>query len=90
LRGTIPKEITIVQWVSPNKNVDQPANEEEIFKKVGVPNNTEIKEEMKETDDGIEIVRSFPTVMGSFYHKEYSDSINGVINQTEKHNFDCY
>jgi|TARA_R110000824_G_scaffold164685_10_gene341054 ADP-heptose:LPS heptosyltransferase/SAM-dependent methyltransferase len=84
LRGSIPKEITVVQWVSPNKqNGENAATEEEVFKKVGVPKETEIKEEMKETDDGIEIVRSFPTVMGSFYHKEYSDGINGVINQTE-------
>jgi ADP-heptose:LPS heptosyltransferase/SAM-dependent methyltransferase len=84
LRGSIPKEITLVQWVSPNQNEDTSvANEEEMFKKIGVPKETEIKEEMEETEDGLEIVRSFPTVMGSFYHKEYSDSINGVINQTE-------
>jgi ADP-heptose:LPS heptosyltransferase/2-polyprenyl-3-methyl-5-hydroxy-6-metoxy-1,4-benzoquinol methylase len=84
LRGSIPKEITVVQWVSPNQQSgDAAANEEEMYKKIGVPKETEIKEEMKETEDGIEIIRSFPTVMGSFYHREYSDSINTVINQTE-------
>jgi ADP-heptose:LPS heptosyltransferase/2-polyprenyl-3-methyl-5-hydroxy-6-metoxy-1,4-benzoquinol methylase len=84
LRGSIPKEITVVQWVSPNKkNNEEPASNEEMFKKIGVPKETDIKENMQETDDGIEIVRSFPTVMGSFYHKEYSDSISNIINQTE-------
>jgi len=84
LRGAIPKEITIVQWASPNnKDNESSATEEELFKKIGVPKETDIKEEMLETEDGLEIVRSFPTVMGSFYHKEYSDNINNVINQTE-------
>ena len=84
LRGSIPKEITVVQWVSPSQQEEgEAATEEEMYKKVGVPKETEIKEEMKETEEGLEIVRSFPTVMGSLYHKEYSDSINSVINQTE-------
>ena len=84
LRGSIPKEITVVQWVSPNKQSEEAATtEEEMFKKIGIPKQTEITEEMMETDDGLEIIRSFPTVMGSFYHKEHSDNINSIINQTE-------
>ena len=40
-----------------------------------MPQNTEIKEEPIETDEGIEIKRVLPTVVGNRHFNEYSDSI---------------
>ena len=56
---------------------------EDFYQQVGVPQNTEIKEEPIETDEGIEIRRVLPTVVGNRHFKEYTDSILEVISQTE-------
>ena len=82
-RGTIPAEITVIQW---EKVGGGPPNEqelEEFYKQVGTPASTEIKEEPIETDEGIEIKRVLPTVVGNRHFKEYTDSILKVIGQTE-------
>ena len=56
---------------------------EDFYQQVGVPHNTEIKEEPIETEEGIEIKRVLPTVVGNRHFKEYTDSILQVISQTE-------
>ena len=82
-RGTIPSEITVIQWVKPDGSGPSEKETEDFYKQVGVPQNTEIKEEPIETDEGIEIRRVLPTVVGNRHFKEYTDSILDVINQTE-------
>jgi len=82
-RGTIPAEITVIQWQKADGAGPNEGELEEFYKQVGVPETTEIKEEPIETDDGIEIKRILPTVMGNRHFDEYSDTIREVINQTE-------
>jgi len=82
-RGTIPPEITIIQWSSPNGSQPTKGNLEELYGQVGVPVKTEIAEDVVETEDGIEVVRSFPTIVGNYYLREYSESILKVVQETE-------
>ena len=82
-RGTIPSEITVIQWVKPDGTGPNDKELEDFYQQVGVPQNTEIKEEPIETDEGIEIRRVLPTVVGNRHFKEYTDSILEVISQTE-------
>ena len=82
-RGTIPSEITVIQWIKPGGGGPDEKELEEFYKQVGVPQTTEIKEEPIETEDGIEIKRVLPTVVGNRHFKEYTDTILQVIDQTE-------
>ena len=82
-RGTIPAEITVIQWMKPGGAGPNEKELEDFYKQVGVPATTEIKEEPVETDEGIEIKRVLPTVVGNRHFDEYSDSIREVISQTE-------
>jgi ADP-heptose:LPS heptosyltransferase/SAM-dependent methyltransferase len=82
-RGTVPAEITVIQWVKPDAGAPNEKELEDFYQQVGVPQTTEIKEEPIETDDGIEIKRVLPTVVGNRHFKEYTDSILTVIGQTE-------
>ena len=82
-RGTIPSEITVIQWIKPGDGGPDEKELEEFYKQVGVPQTTEIKEEPIETEDGIEIKRVLPTVVGNRHFKEYTDTILQVIDQTE-------
>ena len=82
-RGTIPAEITVIQWVKAGGAGPNEKELEDFYKQVGVPATTEIKEEPIETDEGIEIKRILPTVVGNRHFNEYSDSIREVISQTE-------
>ena len=82
-RGTIPSEITVIQWVKPGGGGPDEKELEEFYKQVGVPQTTEIKEEPIETEEGIEIKRVLPTVVGNRHFKEYTDTILQVIDQTE-------
>ena len=82
-RGTIPSEITVIQWIKPGGGGPDEKELEEFYKQVGVPQTTEIKEEPIETEEGIEIKRVLPTVVGNRHFKEYTDTILQVIDQTE-------
>ena len=82
-RGTIPAEITVIQWEKIGGAGPNEQELEEFYKQVGTPASTEIKEEPIETDEGIEIKRVLPTVVGNRHFKEYTDSILEVIGQTE-------
>ena len=82
-RGTMPAEITVIQWVKPDGGGPNEKELEDFYQQVGVPQTTEIKEEPVETDEGIEIKRVLPTVVGNRHFKEYTDSILTVIDQTE-------
>ena len=82
-RGTIPAEITVIQWEKAGGAGPNEKELEDFYKQVGVPATTEIKEEPVETDEGIEIKRILPTVVGNKHFDEYSDSIREVISQTE-------
>ena len=82
-RGTIPAEITVIQWIKAGGAGPNEKELEDFYKQVGVPATTEIKEEPVETDEGIEIKRVLPTVVGNKHFNEYSDSIREVISQTE-------
>ena len=82
-RGTVPAEITVIQWVKPDAGPPNERELEDFYQQVGVPQTTEIKEEPIETDDGIEIKRVLPTVVGNRHFKEYTDSILTVIDQTK-------
>ena len=81
-RGTMPAEITVIQWINAGTNPNE-RELEDFYQQVGVPQTTEIKEEPVETDEGIEIKRILPTVVGNRHFKEYTDSILTVIDQTE-------
>ena len=75
-RGTIPAEITVIQWVDPsNQNKEVERKIEDIYAQVGVPKSTEIEEDVVETEDGIEVVRKLPTIVGNFYLNEFSESV---------------
>ena len=82
-RGTIPAEITVIQWIKAGGAGPNEKELEDFYKQVGIPATTEIKEEPVETDEGIEIKRILPTVVGNRHFNEYSDSIREVISQTE-------
>ena len=82
-RGTMPAEITVIQWVKPGGGGPNDRELEDFYQQVGVPQTTEIKEEPIETEEGIEIKRVLPTVVGNRHFKEYTDSILEVIDQTE-------
>ena len=82
-RGTVPAEITVIQWIKPDGGGPNERELEDFYQQVGVPQTTEIKEEPVETDEGIEIKRVLPTVVGNRHFKEYTDSILTVIDQTE-------
>ena len=81
-RGTMPAEITVIQWTKAGGGPNE-KELEDFYQQVGVPQTTEIKEEPVETDEGIEIKRVLPTVVGNRHFKEYTDSILQVIDQTE-------
>ena len=81
-RGTMPAEISVIQWIKPGDGGPNEKDLEDFYQQVGVPQNTEIKEEPIETDEGIEIKRVLPTVVGNRHFKEYTDSILQVIDQT--------
>ena len=75
-RGTIPSEITVIQWVSPNaQKQDSERKIEDVYAQVGVPAATEIEEDVVETEEGIEVVRKLPTVVGNYYLREFSESV---------------
>ena len=82
LRGGIPTEITVIQWV---EGLDtQNANQHNhIASSLGVPASLETKEETVETDDGIEISRKIPTIMGNSYHRSHNNNFKLVISQTD-------
>ena len=82
-RGTMPAEITVIQWIKAGGAGPNEKELEDFYQQVGVPQTTEIKEEPVETDEGIEIKRVLPTVVGNRHFKEYTDSILTVIDQTE-------
>ena len=63
-RGTMPAEITVIQWTKAGGGPNE-KELEDFYQQVGVPQTTEIKEEPVETDEGIEIKRVFPTVVGN-------------------------
>lgn len=79
--GSITDEITVIEWINPNKN-NPSGNEEDVKMKVGLPASQEIKDEPIETDEGLEIVRKFPTVMGNVHLDELHN--NGIRNQISK------
>ena len=82
IRGTIPAEISVIEWIHSGGKAAL-TNPEEIFKQVGVPANTEIKENTALTDDGdIEINRVFPTIVGNKFLDEYTNQIRHVLAQT--------
>ena len=84
MRGGIPDEITDIQWKSAaGTEAAREENKEEYYKQVGVPALTEIEEEVVETDEGIEILRKVPTIVGNYYHKEYSESLRKTIDTME-------
>ena len=82
-RGSMPSEITVIQWMKPDGGAPNQKELEDFYQQVGVPQTTEIKEEPIETEEGIEIKRVLPTVVGNRHFKDYTDSILQVIDQTE-------
>ena len=83
LLGAIPDEITIAQWVKIGEENSGKPNYEQIAKQLGVPLNTELKEENKLVDGNIEVVRSFPTIMGNKFHEEYNKQVRNILDSTE-------
>ena len=84
MRGGIPDEITVIQWkAADGDDESREQNKEEYYKQVGVPEISEIEEEVVETDDGIEIIRKVPTIVGNYYHKEYSEGLRKAIETME-------
>jgi len=82
-RGSIPSEITVIQWVQreESKNNNNKENYESV---VGAPSITEIKEDIIESEEGIEIKRIFPTVVGNINFKDYNNNILNNIQQTQE------
>jgi len=54
-----------------------------LYQQVGTPIKTEIEEDVVETEEGIEVIRSFPTIVGNFHLREYSENILKVVQDTE-------
>lgn len=81
-RGTIPPEITVIQWQYPGTGPNE-KSVEDFYKQVGVPVKQEIEEKAVETDQGIEVIRSFPTIVGNFHLNDFSDNIRTAISQTQ-------
>jgi SAM-dependent methyltransferase len=81
VRGCIPPEMTIINWVKPevNQGAQAPEDEENIKSQLQVPQATEIKDNTTMVDGEIVIERLFPTIVGNDTHKEYNDSVLGAI-----------
>jgi len=80
-RGCIPAEITVVQWVKFGGGKQQ-MSLEDIAKQIGAPKSVDIKEEIIEKDDDIEIKRTFPTLMGNAAFTEHNNRILDILKQT--------
>lgn len=82
MRGGMPDEITIIYWKSANgESSEAEKSKEEFYKQVGTPERQEISEDVIETDDGIEIVRNVPTIVGNRWHDEYCKQMRTIIDQ---------
>ena len=81
LRGTMPAELTVVEWK--RQQQQQEVNIEEVAKQIGVPARTDIKDDMKEDNGEIKIVRDFPTIMGNVAFEEYNNAIKESMSQVE-------
>jgi len=83
IKGTIPNEITVVQWV---KSGADKVSEEEIATRIGLPAVTEVAEENvfdEETGD-VGIKRKIPTIVGNtFLDEQYNNGIRSVIKETK-------
>lgn len=83
LAGTMTEEITVVTWVS-FEGGKSGTTFEDVAKTLGVPKQTEVKEENKLVDGDIVVQRVVPTVMGNSYLDEvYNNSIREVVKNTE-------
>tara|TARA_Y100001972_G_scaffold43971_1_gene54143 strand:- start:246 stop:2669 length:2424 start_codon:yes stop_codon:yes gene_type:complete len=82
-RGTIPPEITVIQWLNAGGSQAPQSNLEELYQQVGTPVKTEIEEDVVETEEGLEVIRSFPTIVGNFHLREFSENILKVVQDTE-------
>ena len=80
LRGFMPPEITVIQWMKTGVGVDK--NLDELRKSIGAPERTEIKDDIQTIDGDMVIARNFPTVMGSMFFDEYNNHIKEQIAQT--------
>jgi len=83
LKGTIPKEITVVQWI---KQGGEQVADEDLATKIGLPAATDVKEENifnQETGE-VEIKRKIPTIVGNvFLDEQYNNGIRNVVNETK-------
>lgn len=84
-KGFIPSEITVIQWGYSDKVKNQTSDKdyEKLAKSFGVPKLTSPKEEIKETDEGIEVKRKLPTLVGNKNHESYNAQVRALVEQTE-------
>jgi ADP-heptose:LPS heptosyltransferase/2-polyprenyl-3-methyl-5-hydroxy-6-metoxy-1,4-benzoquinol methylase len=83
LVGSIPNEITIVQWITFGEDSGA-TSEEDIAKQIGIPATQEVKEENKFIDGNVEVVRVLPTVMGnSHIDEEHNNQVREYVKNTE-------
>jgi len=84
-RGLIPPEISIIEWVHPERSEQQQTNQDinSLYKQIGIPKNTEIKEDIVEKDGNIEVIKFLPTIVGNKFLDEYSSHIREVYRNTQ-------
>lgn len=81
-RGSIPKEITLVNWVKVNKDSKNDAFEN-YKKTLGTPKILQPVEENKLVDGEIVIERKWPTMVGNSSFMEHNKTTMRLISQTE-------
>lgn len=74
LRGCIPAEITVEQWVEVEDNSQ--IKLEQIKQSIGKPSSFQVDEDTKITDDGdIVIDKKFPTIVGNISFEKHNENI---------------
>ena len=81
VRGCIPPEITVVNWVKPNRSSDNGETEEDrIRNSLGKPQSDEPIEETKFVDGEVVIERIWPTIVGNKAFEDRNNKIKDFIN----------
>lgn len=85
LRGIIPAEITVEQWVEKNNQSSEKPVIEDIEKRIGAPAKTQIEEETNINDEGeIVVEKVFPTIVGNINFEDYNFHIRSAIKAIDK------
>jgi len=83
VRGSIPPEITVVNWVDTNKNNSDSTNDEKIKQQVGAPMMSGPEESQDVIDGEIVVRRKWPTIVGnSFYDTRNNQILEQIENLT--------